>query len=293
METKKEQKKIEITEYTDYVDYIADLVVHKRATSSFSYRVFCRKSGFKSPNYLKWVIEKVRPISLKSVHKFIAGLSLDKREAQYFMLMVNYKEAKDPQTKRFYYEQMLTWQQRSLGDLSTDAYEYLSHWYYLAIRELVASKDFKDDPSWIRERLGGNLTLWDIKNGLETLERLNLIKKDAKGKWQQTTKDIHTEAEIRSLAAYSYHVEMLDLAEQSLTKRSAEERNFQSLVALIDKNTYANLKTKIQDFQKDLIAYLQQEEQKQIKNKQGAQQELYALNVHMLPLTKKRKKGDV
>jgi len=91
MKKEKAIKKIEITNYTDYVPYISDLIEYKREFLGYSYRVFCRKSGFKSPTYLKWVIDGVRPISLKSVHKYIAGLSLDKREAQYFALLVNYK----------------------------------------------------------------------------------------------------------------------------------------------------------------------------------------------------------
>lgn len=289
METNRKNNRIEITNYTDYVPYITDLIKYKRDVSGFSYRVFCRKSGFKSPTYLKWVIDGTRPIALKSVHKFIAGLSLDKREAQYFTLMVNYKEARDSDTKRFYYEQMLAWQQRRIGALTKDAYEYLSHWYYIAIRELIASPEFKDDPRWIRDRLGGSLTLWDIKNGLETLERLKLIKRDGKGRWQQTAKDLRTEEEVTSLAAYSYHAEMLDLAQQVLAKRSAEERDYQSLVALIDKETYGKLKVKIARFQQDLVDFLHQQEQ--LKNKERLTQELYALNVQLLPLSVRRKGG--
>ncbi|MBU0505743.1 TIGR02147 family protein, partial [bacterium] len=88
-------KHIEITDYNDYVAFIRDLVEYKKETSAFSFRIFCQKSGFRSPSYLKWVIEGTRPISLRSVHKFIQGLGLTKREAKYFLIMVNYKEAKD------------------------------------------------------------------------------------------------------------------------------------------------------------------------------------------------------
>lgn len=289
MANNKESNRIDITKYTDYVPYIVDLIQYKREVSRFSYRAFCRKSGFKSPTYLKWVIEGVRPIALKSVHKFIAGLSLDKREAQYFTLIVNYKETKDPQTKRFYYEQMLSWQKRHIGTNTKDAYEYLSHWYYIAIRELIASNDFKDDPGWIRDRLGGNLTLWDVKNGLATLERLKLIKRDSKGKRQQTSKDLHTESTVKSLAAYSYHTEMLDLAEQALTNCKAGERNYQSLVTLVDRKTYEGLNVRVQQFHKELVEYLQKEEKKQAEGGEGAPQELYALNMQMLPLTVRKK----
>lgn len=273
---------VEITDYTDYVPYIADLVRHKRETGGFSYRVFCRKSGFKSPVYLKWVIDRVRPISLKSAHKFAEGLSLDKRETQYFIMMVNYKEASDAQTKQYYYEQMLAWQKHRGGALTKDAYEYLSHWYYVAIRELVASSDFNGDLNWLRDRLGSDLTLWEIRNGLETLERLNLIRRDLKGRWQTAAKDLHTESEVRSVAAYNYHTEMLEAAGRTLTKLKPEKRDYQSLVAMLDNETFVRMKAKIEDFQKNLVKYLQQREQTRGKTRHD--RELYAFNMQLFPL---------
>ncbi|MBU0504349.1 DUF4423 domain-containing protein, partial [bacterium] len=193
----------------------------------------------------------------------------------------------DPHSKRFYYEEMLEWKKRQSSSHTKDAYEYLSHWYYLAIRELVGSKEFKDDPRWISDRLGGNLTVWDVKNSLETLERLKLIERNGQGQWQQTTRNLHTEPEVHSLAAFSYHAEMLDVAEGALTKRAANERNFQSLVAMIDDKTYDALKQKIQNFQQELISFLEGEEKNTKPNRTS--EELYAVNMHMVPLTVRRK----
>lgn len=281
---------MEITNYTDYAPYVADLVRHKREAGGFSYRIFCRKSGFRSPTYLKWVIDGIRSISPRSAHKFAAGLSLDRQETQYFILMVHYKEATDPQTKRSFYEQMLAWRQRRAGSLTKDAYEYLSHWYYVAMRELIATPDFRDDPRWIRDRLGGELSLWEIKNGLETLQRLNLICKAPNGRWQQTTRDLITEDEVLSLAAYNYHSEMLQQAQKALSTLPPESRDYESVVALIDPQTLADLKTKIQDFQKGIIEYLQERER--TNGRKHSSQDLYALNLQLLPLVQ-RGKGDL
>lgn len=282
-------KRIEITDYTDYQPYLTDLVRFKRQEGTFSFRIFCRKSGFGSPTYLKWVMDGVRPISPRSAHKFASGLSLDKQETHYFTLMVNYKETIDLQTKRSYYEQMLVWRQRRAGPLTKDAYEYLSHWYYVAIRELVALSDFKDDPRWIREKLGDNLTLWEIKNGFETLVRLKLICRNAKGNWQQTTRNLLTEYEVRSLAAYNYHTEILELAQKVLKTESSKVRDYQSMVALIDMETLGELKTKIQGFQKSIVDYLQERER--MNGNKRILKELYALNMQLLPLVTNKREG--
>lgn len=279
--------KIAITDYTDYVPYIRDLVGQKRQAGGFSYRIFCQKSGFRSSAYLKWVIDQVRPISLKSAHKFAAGLSLDKQESQYFYLMVNYKEAVDPATKGSCYEQMLSLRQKRAGSFSKDAYEYLSHWYYVAIRELVASPDFHDDPRWLQKKLGGSLTLWEIKNGFETLSRLGLISRGKNGKWEQTARDLLTEQEIKSLAAYNYHGEMLALAEKALAHQPAKVRDYQSLVARLDSVSVAELKKIIDQFQQSVIDYLQGREK--TGNGAHSSQELYAFNMQLFPLVTPKK----
>ncbi len=284
------KKRIEIADYTDYVPYISDLVDQKRKDGGFSYRIFCRKSGFHSPTYLKWVMDGVRPISPRSAGKFAIGLSLDKQEVQYFTFMVNYKEADDSESKRFYYEQMLAMRQRRAGSVVKDAYEYLSHWYFVAIRELVGASDFQDDPRWIRERLGSDLTLWEIKNGLDTLERLNLIIRDSEGHWKQTDHDLMTDHEVQSIAAYNYHHEMLELAQRVLSTTSPETRDYQSIVALVDHQTLEQFKSRIQEFQKGVIEYLQERERAQ--GRTPLSQELFVLNLQLFPVVA-RKKEDV
>lgn len=278
----KNDRGIEITGYNDYVSYLTDLVAWKRGHGAFSFRNFCRKSGFRSPTYLKWVLDGVRPISPKSAHKFAAGLALDRHETEYFLLMVRYQSASDPGTKRSTYEEMLKRRQRHAGPLTKDAYEYLSHWYYVAIRELVATDDFREDPRWIRERLGGDLTLWEVKGALETLERLKLVSRDAKRRLRQTTRDLLTENEVSSLAAYNYHAEMLEIAQRVLATSSAKVRDFQSLVALIDGETFRELKREVEKFQNRIINYLGEKER--VNGKKRTARELYAVNIQLLPL---------
>ncbi|MBI4238417.1 MAG: TIGR02147 family protein [Deltaproteobacteria bacterium] len=281
----------EITAYTDYIRYLADLVAYKKQHSGFSLRVFCRKSGFRSPNYLKWVLDGVRPIALKSVHKFAAGLSLDARETEYFALLVQFREARDPAAQRHAYEQMLPAQRRRAGTQTADAYQYLSRWYLVALRELVAAPDFRDDPAWIRDRLGREITGAEIKQGFETLERLGLLRRTANGRRQQTAADLRTALEVHSVAAFNYHTEMLEQAARVLTQRPAAERDYQSLVALVDGETVALLKQQCAAFQQSLVALLQARE-RTTKQARG-RKELYAFNIQLFPLGNPMKPKEV
>ncbi len=98
---------IDITNYTDYVAYLNDLVRYKKTNGVFSFRRFCRRSGFRSPSYLKWILDGKRPISLKSVDKFAVGLGLNERETHRLQLMVHYHHSQDPRMKAFFLQEIL------------------------------------------------------------------------------------------------------------------------------------------------------------------------------------------
>jgi uncharacterized protein (TIGR02147 family) len=277
----------DIVKYTDYVPYINDLVKHMRKTGHFSFRSFCKKSGFKSPTYLKWVMDEVRPISTKSVDRFADGLELGKREARYLQLLVNYKEAKDPNKKKVYFEEILTRQERNNKDQPyvKERYQYLSHWYYVTIRELVAHPDFNDDPHWIQKKLGNTVTIWEVKNAMKTLERLGLISKDEAGKWHQQDQELNMGVEVESMAAFNYHSEVLKISRDILMQTSHEVRDFSSVVSLIDKDTFHALRQKMRDFQDEVINFLSEKEKLQSEQSSKVMRELYMLNMQLLPFT--------
>lgn len=281
---------VNIVKYTDYVPYVRDLVEEKRREGDFSFRTFCKKSGFKSPTYLKWVLDEVRPISTKSVNRFAVGLDLGKRETRYLQLLVNYKETEDIEQKKFFFEEILDRQaKREENAFVRERYEYLSHWYYVSVRELVAHPDFRDDPQWIQDKLCGTVSVWDIKHAMTTLERLQLIVRDDRGKFYQNEAELHTGQEVESMAAYNYHSEILKLSQEILRNTSHEVREFSSLVSLMDQQTFAEIKTKMQAFQQEIVQLIQKKSQGDPSASQATPktktQEMYMLNMQLVPCT--------
>lgn len=282
--------KIDITQYTDYVEFVGDLVEYKRENENFSYRIFCKKSGFRSPSYLKWVVDGERPISLKSILKFAAGLDLDSAETHFFQLLVHYREAIDEKTKHYYYEEILKHRKVNKREtLVKDRYEYLSHWYYVAIRELTTHPDFREDPHWIQENLRGHLNIWEIKHAIQTLLKLKLVARDEKGKLIPHDTELHTGHEVESHAVFNYHDEVLNLSREVLQNSTHEERDFNSLVSLMDKETFDQMKKILGEFQDKIVEYLTSKDVI-ARQAQSGNQELYVLNTQLLPFTKIKSK---
>ncbi|MBI4412518.1 MAG: TIGR02147 family protein [Deltaproteobacteria bacterium] len=271
----------------DYVPYINDLVQYKRNIGNFSFRAFCKKSGFKSPTYLKWVLDEVRPISPKSVHRFAEGLDLGKRESRHLQLLVNYKEAKDLKTRKFFFEEILTRRSRKEENAFVrEQYEYLSHWYYVTIRELAAHPDFREDPEWIQDKLAGTVTVWEIKHALKTLEQLNLFVRDDRGRLRQNDAELHTGKEVESMAAFNYHSEVLKESQEILMKVSHRLREFSSTVSLIDREAFQELKKMMHRFQDEVVRFILSKSHQPSGLPIGDKLELFMLNMQLLPFTR-------
>src|SRR3989338_1498037 len=138
--------KIIITDYTDYALFIKDYFNSKRNSDGFSFRQFAKCSGFKSPSYLKLIIDKKRKISEKSLGKFMLGLGLSGDEKKYFVLLVRYNNEQDSSVKSMYFDELLQIQQTKSSTQTHHVFEILKNWYFLAIRELVSHPEFQKDP---------------------------------------------------------------------------------------------------------------------------------------------------
>ena len=59
----------------------------------------------------------------------------------------------------------------------TETYEYLTHWYYVAIRETAAAwPGFNLDPEWIQAQLAAPVSLKEIKDAVSFLIKNGFLK---------------------------------------------------------------------------------------------------------------------
>ena len=170
----KDQSSPSLFDYFDYREYLHDYYLfHKKKNSAYSYRLFARKAKLGSPNYLKLVVDGKRRITDRTLFQFARGLGLSRDEEKYFRELVMYQEVSDPDSKELHLRSLLKYQekQRTPTPLKADKIKFLLDWHHAVIRELVASKDFKEDPAWIAKRLGNKITEAQAKESLDLLIR--------------------------------------------------------------------------------------------------------------------------
>ena len=246
--------------YTDYRQYLADFYrLRKEGPRGYSYRNFSKAAGFSSPNILKLVMDGQRNLSAESVEKFIIGLGLEGKMAAYFRALVRMNQAQSTEEKASEYEVLKALiplgKRRELG---TTTMQYLSHWLYPVIREMVMLKSFSYDPYWISRRIVFDVSISEISQVLSFLNQHGFIEKLEDGKFKVKDHAVASSDEIKSLAVRSYHKKILDQATKVIDILPLEQREFGALTFILPDEAQAELKQRLKDFKQDLHKWAMQ-----------------------------------
>ena len=248
-------KKPVIYDYNDYRKFLADSYAFlKKDDANFSFRAFSAASGFKSPNALKLLIDGKRNLTLQSIRKVSKGLRLGQGETTFFKNLV-FMNQSDNSREREDFARRLTESQvfRDLHPLRALHFAYYSEWYHVPIRELAASRTFRDDPAWIARRLRNKITPEQAAQALANLLDLGLLKREH-GRIRPTHANVTTGHEIASAAVAGFHRQMMTMAGQSIDEVERAMREISSSTLLVSRADFPRLKQMIQEFRQKLLA---------------------------------------
>lgn len=250
---------IDIFQYLDYRRYLKDYYRAKKAQkgSAFSYRAFSRAAGFSAPNFLQLVAEGKRNLSPDGIKRFAKGLRLKREEARFFEHLVKFNQASTDEERNKWYQQLAASKRyKDIKEIEKDHFDYFSHWYYSAVRELVLLPDFQEDPEWIARTLNPPIKTEEAETALALLLRLGFLKRDNNGQLIQAEHNLTTEQEVRSLAVANYHRQMLNKASTAIERTSPQHRDISSITAAVSKEQFLEAKRRIQEFRRELNVLL-------------------------------------
>ncbi len=239
-----------------YLDYRAYLRAHFAFARErgLSHRGLARRAGIRSPSFLKSVMDGEKSLATRTALRVAKACRLEGESAEYFAHLVAFNQARDDDTKRASYERLRAfgrWRRIHALDLARD--EYFSCWYLPAIRELVSSESFVEDPRWIARQLRPRLKVTQVRKALRTLESLGLLQRDAEGKLRQTDAAVTSGLETGSLQLARFHRAMMQRASEAIDLFPREERDLGALTLCIDDEGLARLKKRVQEFRRELL----------------------------------------
>jgi uncharacterized protein (TIGR02147 family) len=249
----------------------------KAGQRSFSYRYFSRTAGFASPNFLKLVIQGKRGLTARSAGAFARALKLGRAEAEFFHALVDLNQATSSEEKLAHAERLVSLRPfRRHQPLAQAQFRYYTHWYFVAVRELMARRDFRPDPDWIARQLEPKISPSEARQALEELERLGMVRRDDSGALTQSTAVVSTGDLVASATVAGWHREMLRLAAESIDRFPATSRELSSATVTLSRESALRAKAMIQQVREQIL---------KLAENDAAPERVYQVGLQLFPLS--------
>jgi uncharacterized protein (TIGR02147 family) len=226
----------------------------KRVQPLFSYRIFCRKSGLKSPSIYREVMNGKRNLTPSTIVAFTKGLGLAEHDARFFETLVLFNQAKTEETQKKYLAILRGLRYRKPQKLiPVHLYEFYEKWYNPIVRELAVAINWKADYSILAKSVVPSIKASEARASVEMMVRLGFLRKNSDGSYQQVDPDITTGPEVTSLAVRQMNREFARLGIEALDRFPPSQRDISSLVMGMPFEKLPQIKMAIAEFRKKLI----------------------------------------
>lgn len=240
----------------DYRDLLRQICEErKKQNSYFSYRWLSKRTGIASTGFLSLVLNGKRNISNDLAIRLSDALKFSRKESAYFLTLVRFNQAENPEEKKSLYEELLSIRPNNAKSIEADKQEYFNKWYYSAIRELVSVINISDNYKEVAECLIPQISIQEVQDALKLLCRLEFIQKNNQGIYIRN--DILLTAAGSNIdpgAIRKYQSDTMDLAKSSLYSISKEFRDISTVTLSTNEDGLEMIKKKIEQCRSEIMA---------------------------------------
>lgn len=277
MKNSRDEGKPDIFRYDDHVEFLRDhLTFLKSGDRSFSLRKLAKSAGL-AVGYLPMVISRKRVLSLAALDKIIPHIKLSDRDSKVLKALHRLATADNPVDRVEAIERMgrlAEFSKRNRKDL--EVFQYLSKWYYVAIREMVTLDEFCLDPKWIQKRLNFKLSLIECEQAISFLTNNGFITSGENGKFQVNEKNLDCRSDFYRPSLAAFHKQMFDLASQAIEKVPRNERYIGGITFPIARQDFEEVRKIVDEAIEKINA---------ISKKPNQTTDVYQIEIATFPLT--------
>lgn len=246
-----------------------------RDRGEYSNRKFASEVGFKSSSFLRMVIQGTRTLNHENIEKLIQAFQLDKREAEFFQLLVQFDQAENPKAADEVYRRILQNEAfRRVRQMAQAEYDFFSSWHMIAILEAVSTSFGQFSEVHMAETVG--IDIKELKRTLKLLKDLKLIDYQH-NRWVRLDRQIETPLDVQGLNVRNFHREMAKRAIEMLDQVPSEERTFAGMTINLSPEGYLDFRKRIFEFLRECNAIYSEQEKSDV---------VYQVNVQLFPLLK-------
>ncbi len=272
---------INVFEYLDYRQLLKDLYENnKKKLSTFSYRFIGQKVGFKSAGFFTNILQGKRNISNNIIFKFAELFKFNKKETEYFELLVLYDQAKEHSRKKYYFEKLLSMRKSKVHELTAEQYQYFDKWYNVAVRELLNYFPFRGDFNQLGKMINPSISASEARKSVELLLKLGLIEEKDDHTYRVTNKTVTSYPHVPLVAIHNFQLTTMDLGKEAIDRFPKDKRSISTLTLSLSTETYKAIEEKLAIFRRDVLDL--------VKNDRNRIDRVYQFNFQIYPLSEER-----
>lgn len=233
--------------------YLEDLYKFRKATEAhFSYESWSQELEIRNRSFLRQIVIGKRSLTSETSKLLCERLNFEESEREYFELLVLYSKRGNQEQRNFYGRKLMQLLKTNNEQVEIEKYyELVSTPLYPKIRTLLSFRDIRKDTASIARLLGAKIQ--EIEEGLEVLQKMQLISFDEKSQeWQSTEASVKVPDCIGDAALLDYHSKSLHeaIAAQNLPKN---QRRYKALILPLSENEFTEFLDDLQVFVKQSL----------------------------------------
>jgi uncharacterized protein (TIGR02147 family) len=272
---------INVFEYLEYRQLLKDLYEQqKQIQPAFSYRYIGQKVGFSSAGFFTNILKGKRNISRNIIFKFAELFKFNKKETEYFEMLVLYDQSDQHNQKKYYFEKVLAMRKSKVHELYAEQYEYFDKWYNVAVRELLNYFPFRGDYIQLAKMVTPQITPAEAKKSVELLLKLGLIQENEDHTFRVTDKTVTSYPHVPFVAIHNFQLATMDLAKDAIDRFPKDKRSISTLTLSLSPESYKEIEEKLAIFRRDVLDL--------VKNDRNRIDRVYQFNFQIYPLSEAR-----
>lgn len=252
----------EIFSRLDFRSYLREMFAYRHALDPrFRKSMVCQLLGLKKTRSYFQDVLNGKFVSKPRVEDFIRVFELEKEEAKYFRLLVNFNQATDsPEEREMYFGNLLAKSKSPKRLMAAGEYEYYREWFYPVVRAILNIHDVSGDYAHLGGLVFPPITAKQAKTAMATLSKLKLIRKDDNGYWRPAEKSLTTGPGVKDVLVKQFQLKRLTSAQQALMQGGGQPHRILTRTISLSEKAFQTLQARIEAFSTEVGALIHADE---------------------------------
>jgi len=273
---------ISVFSFLDYRAYLQSYQESRKADKDwYSVRYMAGRIEM-DPGQLVKVLQGKLHLPLARIPAISKLCRFDGREEAYFETLVRLGRAKTRGEIQELTERIVALRGVEVKGLEADQAEYFHNWHHAVVRSLAGIVPFRGGFEAIGEMITPRVSAEKIKESVELLARLGLLREDDKGYWRLAEPHVHPGDKMPAEVVRRFQGQTMRLAERSLEEIPVDERDISSLTVTLRWSDLPRMREKVAEIRRQIQT---------LATESSEPDGVFQLNVQLFPVARVRGKS--